>query len=56
MKKGEKDSTGVIECLTDSDIDNEVIIIPRTSIFDNQKIEILLKEGKISQMTYQKVR
>ena len=45
LKKGEKDSTGVIECLTDSDIDNEVIIIPQTSIFDNQKIETIVIGG-----------
>ena len=44
MTKGKKDSTGVIECLIDSDI-NDKIIIEQTSIFDEQKIELIVIEA-----------
>ena len=41
LKKGEKDSTGSIECLIDSNI-NDKIIIEQTSILDDQKIELIV--------------
>ena len=41
LKKGEKDSTGVIECLIDSDI-NDKIVIGQTTIFDDQKQELII--------------
>ena len=41
LKKGAKDSDGVINCLIDSDI-NDKIIIDQTTIYDDQKNELII--------------